>query len=185
MKSNRIATLFAITAVILAGVLFLSQTSPVFASAEMRGGPSGRGYGGQGVATPAVTPLTSEEAAGLQNAILEEYGAINLYQSAIDQVGNIYPFSMVVRSEQQHVSALIRQAEKYGVAVPANPGLADAPIFASTAEACQAGVAAEIADAALYDELKLFTTHSDLLQVYSRLQSASLNSHLLAFQTCD
>ncbi len=37
---------------------------------------------------------------------------------------------------------------------------------------------AEIADAALYDELKLVTTHEDLIRVYNRLQSASLNSHL-------
>lgn len=44
---------------------------------------------------------------------------------------------------------------------------------------------AEIADAALYDELKLVTTHADLLRVYDRLQSASLNSHLPAFEACN
>ena len=42
-------------------------------------------------------------------------------------------------------------------------------------EACQAGVQAEIADAALYDELMAVTTHADLLRVYTNLQSASLN----------
>ena len=46
----------------------------------------------------------------------------------------------------------------------------------------QAGVAAEIADAALYDELKPMVTHTDILQVFNNLQSASLNIHLPAFQ---
>ena len=45
-------------------------------------------------------------------------------------------------------------------------------------------MAAEIADAALYDELISGTTHTDLLRVYQMLQSASLNSHLPAFQVC-
>ncbi|RPJ45067.1 MAG: DUF2202 domain-containing protein [Chloroflexi bacterium] len=121
----------------------------------------------------------------MQEAILEEYGAYNLYQSVITQLGNVYPFSQIVRSEQQHINVLLRQAEKYGVAVPLNPGLATQPTFTTLAQACQAGVTAEIADAQLYDTLKPVTTHTDLLQVYSNLQSASLNNHLPAFQTCD
>jgi hypothetical protein len=70
------------------------------------------------------------------------------------------------------------------VLVPANPGLTTVPAFDTLSDACQAGVTAEIADAALYDELKPEVTHSDILQVFNNLQSASLNSHLPAFQTC-
>lgn len=77
------------------------------------------------------------------------------------------------------------QANKYGVTVPANPGMAAQPSFTTLARACQAGVNAEIADAALFDTLKPVTTHTDLLLIYNKLQSASLNSHLPAFQTCD
>lgn len=43
----------------------------------------------------------------------------------------------------------------------------------------------EIADTALYDILKPVTTHTYVLQVYNDLQTASLNSHLPAFQICD
>jgi len=103
----------------------------------------------------------------------------------INQFGSVYPFSTIVTAEQQHVNALVRQAEKYGVAVPANPGIDENISFASISDACAAGVEAEIADAALYDDLKLVTTHSDLVRVYDALQNASLNSHLPAFEACN
>lgn len=146
--------------------------------------PYGMGYGMVSSGT-TLTPLSSAESDALQQAILEEYGAMNLYQSVIDQLGNVYPFSMIVLSEQQHVNALVRQAEKYGIAVPENPGLAEAVTFSTLQQACQAGVAAETADAALYDELEPGVTHTDILRVFSQLQSASLNSHLPAFEACN
>lgn len=189
MKIKNLFRVLSAIAILVIGVLFVSQTSTVSAAADAQGGPGGRGGNGQGISQPgtgyALTPLSSEEASALQEAILEEYGAFNLYQSAIAQVGNVYPFSQIVRAEQQHINALVRQADKYGVTVPANPGLATQPTFNTLAQACQAGVDAEIADAALYDTFKPVTAHADLLQVYNNLQSASLNSHLPAFQTCD
>ena len=48
----------------------------------------------------------------------------------------------------------------------------------------QAGVQAEIADAALYDEIMPLTTHADILRVYENLKSASLDNHLPAFEDC-
>ncbi|NPV77520.1 MAG: hypothetical protein HPY59_14260 [Anaerolineae bacterium] len=149
------------------------------------GGPGRRGPGGYGQNSgAAITPLSGEEADALQKAILEEYGALNLYQSVIEQFGSVSPFSQIVQSEQQHVNALTRQAEKYGIEIPANPGLSDPPAFSTLAEACQAGVNAELADANLYDQLKTITQHEDLLGVYDSLQSASLQNHLPAFQAC-
>jgi hypothetical protein len=144
----------------------------------------GNGIAGQG-AGYALTPLSDTEQDALQKAILEEYGALNLYNSVIEQFGDVIPFSQIARSEQQHVNALVRQAEKYGVDVPANPGLTAAPTFATLTDACQAGVDAEKADAALYDELIPVTTHTDLIRVYQNLQSASLNNHLVEFETCN
>ena len=44
---------------------------------------------------------------------------------------------------------------------------------------------AEIADAALYDELLKVTDNADLIQVFKNLQRASLNAHLPAFETCN
>lgn len=130
------------------------------------------------------TSLSDLEKEALTKAILEEYGAYNLYQSVIDRFGLVAPFTMIAKSEQQHINALTRLADRYGVTVPANPGLVETPVFSSLSDACQAGVAAEIADAELYDELRPDVTHADIQRVFDNLQSASLNSHLPAFQTC-
>lgn len=180
-KIMKITGFLAVATILLLGLMAFARPEPVYASSlDRRGGPGGNGGGG-GV---ALTPLTDSEKAALNQAILEEYGALNLYQSVIDQFGDAYPFSQIVRAEQQHVNALVRQATKYGVAVPANPGLKTTPSFDTLAEACQAGVEAEKADAALYDRLEPLVTHTDILNVFNNLQSASLNSHLPAFQTC-
>ena len=137
-------------------VAFIPTASVSAEGLTGRGGPGGtQGQGlGSGMAGTglALTPLTAHEAADLQDAILEEYGALNLYNAVIAQFGSVAPFSQIALSEQMHVNALVRQATKYGVSIPANPGLT-APKFATLEAACQAGVAAEIADAALYDEL--------------------------------
>jgi hypothetical protein len=132
----------------------------------------------------ALTPLSAEEAEGVIRAIEEEYTARALYESVIATFGDVVPFPEIAASEAMHASALIRQAEKYGVAVPAYSAI-DFPAFGTIEEACQAGVNAEIADAALYDDLMSFTTHTDLLRVYTNLQSASLNKHLPEFELCN
>ena len=49
----------------------------------------------------------------------------------MSQFGSVTPFSRIVRSEQQHVNALSQLFTKYGLPVPANPGLVPAPTFAN------------------------------------------------------
>lgn len=190
MKTKTFLKVVTVIALLAIGFFLFTPSGIVSANFEPRRGPGGPGgngglYGQSSTGGYAITSLSPAEADGLQQAILEEYGALNLYNSVIAQFGDVYPFTQIARSEQQHVNVLVRQADKYGVQVPANPGLAAAPGFNTLAEACQAGVAAEIADAELYDELKLVTTNASLIQVYNNLQSASLDNHLPAFQTCD
>jgi len=101
------------------------------------------------------------------------------------QYGTVLPFSRIVRSEEQHVRALSQLFTNYGLSVPANPGLTPPPAFSSLTAACQAGVDAEIADAALYDDLLRVTGNPDVVRVYKNLQAASLNWHLPAFEACN
>jgi hypothetical protein len=185
-KKNKILTsLMVVVMVLSVGFAVWSPVSNVAAAGlERWGGPGNRTPTGTAGSGLSLTPLSVEEQSGLQEAILEEYGALNLYSAVIEQFGSVFPFSTIVRSEQAHVTALIRQAQKYNVEVPENPGLSVDMNFATLADAYQAGVDAEIADAALYDDLKVVTTHTDLLQVYFRLQSASLNQHLPSFEAC-
>jgi hypothetical protein len=140
------------------------------------GNGNGAGY--------ALVPLSDAETAGLVRAIEEEYTALALYQSVMDTFGEVAPFAEIAASEQVHVNALIRQAEKYGISVPAyDSSIYNFPTFSTLDEAYQAGIDAEIVDAALYDELMADVTHSDLIRVYTNLQNASLNHHLVSFQS--
>lgn len=148
-------------------------------------GRGGQGNGGQGIGGgAALEPLSEAEAAALLRAIEEEYGARALYESVLAAFGDVEPFTGIAASEAQHAAALVRQAQKYGLEVPEYAGPAAAPTFATLEEACQAGVAAEIADAALYDELSSAVTHADILRVFENLKNASLNNHLPAFEAC-
>jgi hypothetical protein len=171
------------------GRMMGGQAGNGFQPGGMMGGrQGGRGNQGGGMmnwdASAALTPLSAAEVDALNRAILDEYRAMNTYQAVIDQLGEQTPFTQIIRAEQMHINALLRQAEKYSVDAPANPGLAETPSFDTLSAACQVSVQAETDNAALYDELFKATTHSDLLQVFEHLQSASLNSHLPAFEAC-
>ena len=132
----------------------------------------------------ALTPLSEAEAEGLVRAIEEEYTALALYESVMATFGEVAPFAEIAASEQVHANTLIRQAEKYGISVPAyDPSIYNFPTFSTLDEAYQAGIDAEIVDAALYDELMADVTNSDLIRVYSNLHNASLNNHLVSFQS--
>jgi len=190
-KSIKVFSGISVIAILIVGLLLATPFGTVSAYTDGKGGPGGRNGSGGGTGSTvtgtgtALIPLTDVEKDALTQAILEEYGALNLYTSVMDEFGNVAPFYRIARSEQQHVNALIKQATKYGVTVPENPGMAEVVTFNTISEACAAGTAAEIADATLYDELKLVTTHTDILQVYTALQNASLNNHLPTFQACD
>lgn len=178
----------AVVVIALAVMAFTPSQTVSAASDTVTGGPGG-GRGGRGNGTgsgtqPARIPLSETEITALTEAIYEEYGALNLYKAVIAQFGEITPFVEIAASEQRHLDALIKQAVKYGVVVPANPGLTTAANFATIEDACAAGVAAEIADADLYDQLTSSVTHTDILRVFEKLQAASLENHLPEFELC-
>jgi hypothetical protein len=189
IKHSKLARLSA-AALVIGGLMLGTLAGAGAASAaslDRNGGPDGW------TTAPAtgtywgttIAPLDAAEVEALNDAINEEYGALNTYQAALAQFGNISPFSQIARSEQQHVNVLAQLFTRYGLAVPANPGLTSTPTWDSVADACQTGVDAEIADAALYDELEPTVDNADILRVFANLQAASLNSHLPAFESCN
>ena len=185
-----VITLAALAVAVALGGIFFFGTTSVQASGpgwnQNTTTTTGRGYrgtaNGSQMAGTSLTPLTDAEASALQRAIVEEYTAQALYQSVLDQFGNVAPFNTIVVSEGQHIAALTRLANLYGVSLPASVDPASLPTFSTLEEAYDAGVQAEITDAALYDTLKPVVTHANILQVFNNLQSASLNSHLPAFE---
>jgi hypothetical protein len=191
---NKVGLTIVLSIVLLA-MIFVPTMSVAAAAGITAGGPGGNGgAGGYGGGTTggrttvgtglALGPLSEGEIATLQTAILEEYTALNTYQEVINQFGSVYPFNQIVVSESQHVAVLVRLAQKYGIEVPENPGLSTSTTYADLSAACEAAAALEIADADLYDTLIPTVTHTDLIRVFTNLQSASLNSHLPAFESC-
>ncbi|NNJ13219.1 DUF2202 domain-containing protein [Chloroflexales bacterium ZM16-3] len=173
-------------------------------------GQGGQGQGGQGQSQPTASttilpsdltetpclicdadmsqysgPLSADEVNGLLLSLNDEYHAWAVYNQVITDFGDVRPFASIIQSEAGHISSLETLFNVYGVPLPAeNPWVGQAPSFASTSEACAAGVGAEIVNADLYARLFASTDRADILQVYEVLQSASLNNHLPAFQRC-
>lgn len=147
---------------------------------------SGNGRRGRGNGNSSSRdPLTSIEIEALMLALDDEYKALATYLSVLSTFGDVDPFVNIAHSEQRHIDALINQFNKYSIPVPENTWIGSVPQFDSVADACQAGVDAEIANADLYEMLFLMTERADLLRVFTNLQTASQNSHLPEFEACN
>ena len=133
-------------------------------------------------------PLSASEQAHLIAAPDDEYQARATYAQVIEDFGDVRPFSNIVEAEDRHARALISLFERYGVPVPPDTWPDRAPRYGSLREACEAGVAAEIANAGLYDELLSGTERADVRrvceEVYQNLREASQERHLPAFRRC-
>lgn len=134
------------------------------------------------------TSLLTMEA---QEAVLEalvgaegEYAAYATYDAILNEYGNVNPYANIMAAEAKHIDALKQILDQYEVAYPVeNPhlGMIEAP--ESLAAAAQAGVDAEIANVALYDEqLEVVEDYPDIVAVFVNLQRASQEQHLPAFQ---
>lgn len=128
--------------------------------------------------------LSPLEVAHLSAALDDEYQARATYAQVIADFGDVRPFSNIVEAEDRHAQALIAIFERYGVPVPDDTWPGRVPRYGSLREACEAGVAAEIANAGLYDQLLSGTDRSDIREVYENLREASQERHLPAFQRC-
>lgn len=120
----------------------------------------------------------------LQIAIYDEFKAYETYSKIIESFGNINPFINIKESEAVHYSMLIKLAEKYGVEVPINDWKDKIEIPNNLIECYELGVAGEIENIAMYNNLLTNSTKSDITDILFRLQAASFNNHLPAFRSC-
>ncbi len=140
--------------------------------------------------TSEIDILTGAPAAGTDAAIAwealmsgaGEYAASASYQAVIDKFGAVEPYVTIHAAEERHISALTRQLEKAGVAVPANPYLGHIVAPADLETAAAAWVDGEVANVELYDSLISQSTDARLTKVLNNLRSASLDSHLPLFE---
>lgn len=132
-----------------------------------------------------VGELSDEVQYALREAIYDEYKARGTYELIISKFGSVRPFSMIIRSEEQHIASLKAIYDKYGIKPPDDPqnGI---PSPDSITEACELGVQAEIANVALYKDelLPIVSEYPDITQVFNTLMNASEDKHLPAFSKC-
>ncbi len=123
--------------------------------------------------------------AALTSAIEDEYKARAIYQKVLDTFGDIRPFSNIVKAENRHIDALERLFAKHGFSIPPDEWPARVTAPTSIKNACTAAVMAERENVALYDGLLASARgYGDVEQVFTKLQAASRENHLPAFERC-
>lgn len=134
-----------------------------------------------------VGGLSSEVQWVLDEAINDEYKALSTYEAVIAKFGAVRPFSMIKGAEEQHIASLKAIYDKYGLKVPSNAWASKVSVPVTLQEACQVGVEAEVANAALYEDelLPVVKEYEDITLVFENLMNASLQKHLPAFERCN
>jgi hypothetical protein len=131
-----------------------------------------------------MSELSETEIRALHEALDDEYHAWATYDQVTRDFGDVSPFKQIRDDEAGHVEALRLLFIRYGLKVPENPWPGKVPRYASLREACEAGVASEMANGAMYDLLIAMTQRPDILAVIRDLKETSQRRHLVAFQSC-
>jgi hypothetical protein len=111
-----------------------------------------------------------------------EYAAAASYLAVLDKYGSVEPYQTIYKAELRHIDALIRQLERLGEEVPENPYLGKITAPDDLVSAAEAWAEGEVLNVELYDLLISKTQNTNLLKVLGNLRTASLESHLPAFE---
>lgn len=120
----------------------------------------------------------------LRIAVYDEYKAYETYTKIIEKFGLIQPFVNIKEAEAVHYAALIQLMQKYNVEVPINNWASKIEVPNTLIECCEMGVAGEINNIAMYNNLLSYANEADIKDVLFKLQAASFNNHLPAFRNC-
>jgi hypothetical protein len=127
------------------------------------------------------TPIPHQ---ALQMAVYDEFRAQASYQRIVETFGAVMPFVNIVQAEIQHINALLPLLYRYGVPVPYNDWYHMVTPAPTLQENCELGVAAEIQNARMYDDLLHYVVEPDIREVFINLRNASFYHHLPAFRRC-
>jgi hypothetical protein len=128
--------------------------------------------------------LTEHEIEVLREALDDEYHAWATYDQVIADFGEVAPFLNIRDAEARHIEALRVLYRSFGLQMPENDWPGRVERYPSLQAACEAGVAAEIANAGLYDRLLAVPVRPEIAAVLQRLRQASQDRHLPAFRRC-
>ncbi len=137
------------------------------------------------------TPTLSETAkAALMTALAGkdgEYAARAEYEAILNKFGSeVLPYAHIIQAEGNHVAALEQQCRAFCVPIPEDSYLGKIQSPATLLDSAKAGILTEEANVKMYDELlKAVQDYPTLVQVFTRLQSASANRHLVVLQAAE
>jgi hypothetical protein len=132
-------------------------------------------------------PSTEAEAVleAMQATIQDEYRAELIYQRVMGDFGPVRPFVNIINAEVRHSEVIAGLYVSRGLPVPESQWRwEEIPAFTSLAEACEAGVQAEVDNAGIYDEYLELELPTDVRRVFENNRRASIQNHLPAFQRC-
>ncbi|MCV6608054.1 MAG: DUF2202 domain-containing protein [Campylobacterales bacterium] len=121
----------------------------------------------------------------LRIAVYDEYHAYEVYKKVLETFGNVTPFANIMEAEINHYNAMEFLCNKYSVPLPINDWAGKIEVPVTLVECCELGVAAEIKNIKMYDDLLPYANEfPDVEDALFRLQAASYNNHLPAFRQC-
>lgn len=118
----------------------------------------------------------------LRIAVYDEFKAYETYSKIIDKFGYVQPFVNIKEAEAIHYAALIPLLQKYNVEIPMNNWQDKIEVPNTLIECLELGVASEINNIAMYDNLISYVQEEDVKDTLFKLQAASYNNHLPAFR---
>ncbi len=117
-------------------------------------------------------------------ALIDEYKARASYRLVLNTFGEIRPFSNIVKAEETHARALELLCRHFGIPLPKDDWEGKLEPPSSVLEACRAGIQGEHDNIAMYDRFLRQTKVPEVLTLFQRLQAASRQHHLPAFERC-
>jgi hypothetical protein len=182
-KSIKLIPILLITTVILAGcsATEMEESSPApTESSESSEAPEAESESSDPVIKDVMTD-TEIVLAALMGPD-GEYAAAASYLAVLEKYGSVEPYQTIYQAELRHIYALIRQLERQGEVVPENPYLGKITAPEDLVSAAEAWAIGEVLNVELYDLLISKTDNENLLKVLGNLRSASIDSHLPAFE---
>mgnify|MGYP001817906771 CR=1 FL=1 len=127
--------------------------------------------------------LSSDTESALRSALEDERDAEDTYAAVMTKHGEMRPFANIIHAERRHQQELIALFESYGIEVPKRHAKA-IEVPTTIAGACRQAIEAETRNIAMYDKLLAGIEQEDIRQTFLRLQTASRDRHLPAFERC-
>lgn len=137
--------------------------------------------------SPAAKPAPLDERTrvAILEGLADERKTEAAYKAVIATLGEIRPFTNTVRAEHRHARFLENVLTSRGIAAPEPEIAAPASVPATAREACEAALASERQNVALYDRLLAAgPLPDDVKSAFEHNRWASLEHHVPAFERC-